>query len=698
MTDFIWRRSDVSLRRRSYWSKFPAIHTWYDPRLYKKQLTNNKDPEVDDEPYIVLPPDNTISTKDEAFKLDEGVDSEKLATPKPTNKPTQAKLPTQPPIPSTSTTTKPPPITTPKQTTPQTTLPPPTTTKPTEKTQVIAIQAATPKVPIPSASSINLNLEIGNAEENSQPEQHENVPVAPTVQSIYPSNEQEESPGQPTPQIIIASMPAGSDTSQNPQPQVIMAQPSQTEPQPQIVFVPQPTSQPQYVIAAPQPTQPPPAPVVYQQSLPAPFPVSYPQTAPAPASVPPSSMYLSQLTPPRAIIAAPSSPAVAPLSFAAPQPQVTVSASQPASITVNSPLSATRMTDVNNMMISSSLTGLPSMSPFLVSKMLSQGRPMYPFGSGGLQLPMLQTPQFPLNSGWPSITTPLAQQFQMAQPSLMSPPLLSSLPQGYDPLLYNGLTGLFANAIRSALVQPQPNALASALALAASQAQERNQPPDLLTSALTQALAQNIQQGIQPISNAKLVQALSQALSQVQPATPQGTNNPVYPPQHPPPSQQQPSPPPKDTKQPAPYAPIQIPSYQVIPNSQPENPPIRDSRSDSRNKNYSVNRVGKALATALIKAARKIANHNPRFNSQRRKRPRNRHRSSYYRHYRARSFVPLLHMHSPDLHFQTLNNEKAMRWTEDDIIEYFAMFRTFWRRISSPCPLRWCHRSWKCPF
>lgn len=62
----------MPFRGRKYWDGVSATHPFYDTRLYKKQLTNTKDLEVDDEPYIVLPPDNTINTKEEAFKLDEG--------------------------------------------------------------------------------------------------------------------------------------------------------------------------------------------------------------------------------------------------------------------------------------------------------------------------------------------------------------------------------------------------------------------------------------------------------------------------------------------------------------------------------------------------------------------------------------------------------------------------------------------------
>lgn len=688
---------------RPYWSSFSPIHPWYDTRLYKKQLTNNKNPEVDDEPYIVLPPDNTISTKDEAFKLDDEVDSENAATPKPTNKPTPTTFSTQPPITTPPKTTKLPvittPITTPITTRP-TTLPPPPTTKPTEKAQVIAIQAGTQKRTFPtSAPNINLNLEIGDTEESSQPAQHQNVPMPPTVQSISPSNQPEQSPVQPTPQIIIASMPEGTGASQNQQPQIIMAQPSQTQQPPQVVFLPQPTSQqpqyviaapqpakaqPQYVMAAPPPTLPPPAPVVYQQLVPAPVPVQvYPQPVPAPAAVPPSPVYLS----PGTAIATQSSPAGSLLGAS----QVTVSSSSPASITVNSRASNPSMGDVKDTMMSSSLMGLSSMNPFLASKILSQGGPMYPAGTGGLQVPLLQPPQFPMNSVWPYFTTPLAQQLQLAQSSLMmSSPLMS---QGYDPLLYNSLTGMLADAIRSALIQPQPNALVSALALAASQAQARNQPPDILTAALTQALAQNLQQGVQPISNTKLVQALSQALSQVTPAgAPPGTYNPVYPLQQPAPPQQ-PPPPPRYTQPTAPYTPIKIPPYQLIPNSQQEAPPIRDLRSDSVNKNYSVNKVGKALASALIKAARKIANRNPRFSTRRHNAFHYRHGNRDYGHYRARSYVPLNYPHSPDLSYQTVNRA-ITNWADDDVRKYFTMFHSFWKRMLPSCCSGWYYR---CP-
>ena len=749
LTDLVWRRSDLPLARKSYWNGYPVLHPWYDPRLYKKQLTNNNDPEVDDEPYIVLPPDNTINTKDEAFKLDEEtattLNSEKVTSPKPTtDAPPTTLTTTQPPITTPLTTpTILPPITTPIPITPPTTLPttlppppttpttlpPPPTTKPTEKTQVIAIQAATPfiKRTFPtSAANINLNLEIGDNEQTSQAEQHQSVPVAPTAQSIYNLNQQEVSTEQPTPQIIYAPMPAGSDASQNQQPQIIMAQPAQTPPPEQYVFAPQPTAQPQpqpqyevaapqpvktqpqYVMAAPQqPQQQTPAPIIIAAPTPPQRPAVYqpvPVPAPAPVPTPVSQIYLSQMSPPRTIIAAPSSPVVAPLNAPATQPQVTVSASPPASITVNSPESVSPMGDLGSMMMSPSVMGMSSVNPFLMNKLAPQVGPMYPMGMSSLQLPIFQTPQFRMNSGWPPLGQQLAQQYPSSP--MLSSPLLSSIPQGYDPLLYNGLTGLFANAIRSSMIQPQPNALASALALAAGQAQARNQPPDLLTAALTQALAQNIQQGIQPISNTKLVQALSQALSQVQPATTPGTSTPVYPPQPPqqpqqqplppPQQQQQQQPPPRETPQPAPYSPIQIPPYQVVPNNQQQAPPIRDSRSDTINKNYSVNKVGKALASALLKAARKIASRNPRLNTQRRKESRYRHHSRSSGHYRERSFVPLQHLHSPDLNYQTLNRENTL-WTDKDIQKYFTMFRSFWANISSPCSLHGCYIFRRCP-
>lgn len=315
---------------------------------------------------------------------------------------------------------------------------------------------------------------------------------------------------------------------------------------------------------------------------------------------------------------------------------------------------------------------------------------MYPMGMGGLQSPMLQN----MNSPWPQYASPLAQLSQQYPSPLMfsspfSLPGVQQFPQatgGYDPLLYNGITTLFANAIRSSMTQSQPNALASALSLAANQAQARSQPPDLLTAALIQALSQNMQQGIQPISNARLVQALSQALSQAQPGTLPKPN---------------PAPPPVSTNA-APRPSLQQPlsiqrplgqPLQVVPPVTGQDAPARDSRSNSSNNEYSVNMVGKALANALIKAARKVATLEPRVASRRRKGSRYRHHNRDYDnyHYRVRSFVPLLYTHLPDLNHQRLGRNTVAKWTGENMNKYFAMFRSFWRRISSPCRSRACY-------
>ncbi|CAH3179973.1 unnamed protein product, partial [Porites lobata] len=669
-TDFIWRRSALPFRGKKYWNGVSVTHPFYDTRLYKKQLTNTKDLEVDDEPYIVLPPDNTINTKEEAFKLDEGgATTAETTTPStipPTTTTTQTTQTTittvtTPTTPLTTPTTLPPitTITTPPTTptTPPTTPTPPPTTKPTEKVQVIAIHAGTPptKRAFPTAANINLNLEIGDNGDASQPEQHESVPVTPTAQSIYTINQQEQSAEQPTPQVIIAPMPGGMGASQNQQPQIIMAQPAQTPPQqPQVVYAPQPPAQqqPQYVIAPQQPEQPQPEYVMQ--------PVIQPVQQPAPISTSP--MYLQQAPPPRAVIAAPQTPMYGQPNVAA--PQVSISASPPASITVNSPGVQSPIGGLNNMLMPASYMGMPPANPFLMGSQM---------GMNGLQMPLFQNPQLSLSQGWPSPLGQLPQQFP-------SSPLLSSLPQGYDPLLYSGLIGMFANAIRSSMIQPQPNVLASALALAASQAQARNQPADLLTAALTQALAQNLQQGIQPISNAKLVQALSQALSQGQPAMRQNSNQPPPPP---PPNQQQPPPPLPPRPGPTPYPQIKIPPYQVVPNTdQPQWPPYRDTRSDAANNNYSVNKVGKALASALIKAARKIASRNPSVTK-------TSHRDARYRHRnreRERSFVPLQHSR---LNSKTMNPVKT-QLADKDMKTIFAMFRPFWKNIAKRCNLRGC--------
>ena len=644
LTDFIGRRSDVALVRKPTWN----LHTLYDPKLYKKQLTNNKEPEMDDEPYIVLPPDNTISTKEEAFKLDEEVDPEKTGSQKPTVKETETTMSTQTTTPSTTAQTTPL-ITTQiltsattitPTTIPPTTIPPPSTTKPTEKIQEINIQAETLKRAFPtSPTNINLNLEIADPGEGHESEQQGIEPM-PTIRSAYPLIPQEESSEQPTPKIIIAAIPPVADASPTQQPRIIVAQPGgQVQPPPQIVVLPQPTlapisatvqtaqAQAQYVIAAPLPTQPP-SPVILNQ--PAPIPI------------------------------------------AAPRSQVTVSSFPPASITINSPPPNPPMGAINNMIVPPSSTN-------------PQEGPIYSMNTGGFP--------FPLIPAFPAMASPVTQFSSMA-----SLPLLSPLPQGYDPLIYNSLTGMFANAIRNALVQPQPYALASALALGASQAQARNQPLDILTAALTQALAQNIQQGIQPISNTKLLQALSQAISQAQsPGTgaasyppqqwPQAQPQPPppLPPRQPPPPQQPPQPP--SNPQPPPiYYPIPVPANPVIPFSQP----MRDFTTDKNNEHFSMNTVGKALAKALIKAAKRIADHNQPLNTYRRIQSRRMHRDRDDEHLRERSYVPSIVPPSPDLNYK--NYSPVTKRTGDDMRALFSLFRDLWRTISSRYRITRCHR------
>lgn len=639
-TDFIGQRRDVALVRKPSWNR----HTLYDPKLYKKQLTNNKDPEMDDEPYIVLPPDNTISTKEEAFKLDEEVNPEKTGGQKPTLTATETTMPTQTTTPSTTAQTTPlvtTQILTSGTTIPPTTLPPPPlTTKPTEKIQEINIQAETLKSTFPtSPTNINLNLEIADPGEGHESEQQGIEPM-PTVRSAYPLISQEESSEQPTPKIIIAAIPSLSDASPTQQPRIIVAQPGgQVQPPQQIVVLPQPTlapisatvqtaqAQAQYVIAAPLPTQSS-SPVILNQ--PAPIPV------------------------------------------AAPRSQVTVSSFPPASITINSPPSNPPMGAINNMIVPPSSTN-------------PQAGPIYSMNTGGFP--------FPLLPAFPAMASPVTQ-FS----SLASSPLLSPLPQGYDPLIYNSLTGMFANAIRNALVQPQPYALASALALGASQAQARNQPLDILTAALTQALAQNIQQGIQPISNTKLLQALSQAISQAQSP---GTAAASYPPQQQPQAQPQPPPslpprqplPPLQSPQPAPnpqpppiYYPIPVPANPVIPLSQP----MRDSTTDKSNEHFSMNTVGKALAKALIKSAKRIADQNQSLNTYRRTQSRRRHRDRDDEHLRERSYVPSIAPPSPDLNYKNYN--RVTKRTGDDMRAFFSLFRDFWGTLSSRCRITRCHR------
>lgn len=602
---------------------------------------------MDDEPYIVLPPDNTISTKEEAFRMDEEVDPEKTASQKPTIKATETTIPTQHPTTTPSTTAQTTPLITTQiltsgTTIPPTTLPPPLTTKPTEKIQEINIQTETLKRTFPtSPTNINLNLEITNPDEGNESEQ-QGIEAMPTLRSAYPLIPQEESSEQPMPKIIIAAIPSMSDASQNQQPRVIVGQPGgQVQPPPQIVVLVQPTPAPitatvqnvqtqaQYVIAAPQPTQPPPPLIVNQ-----------PVRIPLSQNLPPSS-------------------------------QVTVSSFPPASITINSPPSNPPMGAINNMMVP-----LSSTNP--------QAGPIYQMNVGGFPFPMIPT--------FPAMTSPLTQSS-----SLAPAPLLSPLPQGYDPLIYNSLTGMFANAIRNALVQPQPYALASALALGASQAQARNQPLDILTAALTQALAQNIQQGIQPISNTKLLQALSQAISQAQSP---GTGAVRYPPQQQPQAQpqslpplspqqplppQQPPQPPPSPQQPPTYYPVPLPANLVIPYSQP----MRDSRTDKNNESFSLNTVGKALARALIKAAKRIADHNQPLTTYRRTQSRRRHRDRDD-DLRERSYVPSIVPHSPDLNYK--NYTRVTKRTGDDMRAFFSLFRDLWRTILSRCRITWCHR------
>ena len=674
----------------------------------------------------MLPPDNTISTKEEAFKLDEEVDSAKAENPTPTTKATETTLPTQIPITTTSTMTQTtPPVTTRMVTSTTTirptttdqdrpstrmvtsttsirptTLPPPLTTIAAEKTQEIAIQTETLNRTVPtSPTNINLNLEITSPEVSSEAEEQEGAEAKPTIRSVSPLIPQEESPEQPMPKIIIAAMPPVSDTSQNQQPPMIAAQPSQLQPQPQIIVIPQPTSrppvvapqkaqpQPQYVIVAPQPTSPPP-PLVLHQPISVPVSVNYPSPPSSLSEGSPSSIYVSQSSPPQAVIAAPSTVNAAPMSAASPS-KVIVSSFPPASITVNSPPSNLPWGE-SYPMLSPSLFGLNPMG-LLSRQIIPQSEPLNPMNTGGLSIPMIPA--------WPGITLPLGQQFQMPQSSALAPsPLLPSLPQGYDPLVYSSLTGMFANAIRNALVQPEPYSLAAALALGANQAQAKNQPLDILTAALTQALAQNIQQGLQPISNTKLIQALSQAISQVQSPGTGMTSNPPYPPQNQPPPQRQPAPPPPpppqipqppppNAQQPAVYVPTSVSAYPAIPYSQPS----RDARSDKTSDRFSFDKVGRALAKALVKAARKIASRNAQLTTYRLKESRGRHRDRDNKHFRERSFVPSLHLHSPDLNYKTYNT--ATKSTgDDDMKEYFSFFRAFWRRILPPCRVLWCRR------
>lgn len=355
--------------------------------------------------------------------------------------------------------------------------------------------------------------------------------------------------------------------------------------------------------------------------------------------------------------------------------------------------------------------GLSSLSPISSllygNRLMPQGGPLYPLGMSTFQSPLMQSIGSPL----PSYASSLGQQLQYPSSLLLPSPLalpgiqqfpnvISSIGQtGYDPLLYSGITGMFANAIRSSMTQSQPNALASALALAATQAQARNQPPDLLTAALVQALAQNMQQGIQPISNDKLVQALSQALSQAQPNTrpvPNPAPAPAPAPAVPPSS----SPPPPNSRQP-PVPPV--PPYQVVPTVTRQDAPPRPSRSRSSKNEYSVNTVGKALASALLKAARKVARQNQRIAVRRHKGSRHRHhradRDGQYDdsdHNTVRSFVPLLYAHSPDYRYQKLHRV-INQWEGEDIKKYLVMFRTFWKRVAHPCYSRSRFICQRCP-
>lgn len=743
LKDFTWKRTYLPSARKPYWGHFLGLHPWYDPNLYKKQISNNE-PVVDDEPFIVLPPDNTINTKDEAFKLDEEAETAAPTAKKiPTTTPTTPTTPRTPTTPTTTPTTLTtplttpttlPPITTPLPTTPPTTPPTPQPAPPTPRPipppparpQIIDIQSENPLLkrgtpPVPA--NINLNLEIGDNGETAEAEQHENVPMSPTPRVIYAQTlpAPAESTPQPSPQIIIAQMPAASEASPaGQQPQIVMAQPAQAQSQPQYALAPAPSPppQPQYIIAPPPPVPAPPPQYIIAsppepQPAPAPAPVIVPAPPPAPimyqqpmVQSPPApvytpAVYLAEASPPRTVIATPSSQ-----NFAAPPGQVTIAASPPAAITVSSSAPAAPMGGLNNMLMSNPVMGLPSLNPvsplLLNNRLMTQGGSLYPGGMGSLQSPLMQSLGLPL----PSYASPLNQQLQypssLMYPSPLSlpgiqqfPNVLSSIGQtGYDPLLYNGLTGMFANAIRSSMTQSQPNALASALALAATQAQARNQPPDLLTAALVQALAQNMQQGIQPISNDRLVQALSQALSQAQPSMRQIPNPAPAP--APPASSLPPPPNPPQRSGPP------VPLYQVVPTVTRQDAPPRASRSNASRNEYSVNTVGKALANALIKAARKVASQNTRPGKRQHKGSRHRHhkadsdgRYDDDEHYNVRSFVPLLYAHSPDYRYEKLHR-MINQWKGKDMIKYYAMFRTFWRRVVHPCYSRACFICQRC--
>ena len=344
---------------------------------------------------------------------------------------------------------------------------------------------------------------------------------------------------------------------------------------------------PQIIIAQPPATPPPPQPVVINAA-----PTSPPSAqqmiihnAPSPERVVIHEVHSAKpvivneatqsQTDPLVIQSSPSPPSVVLTPDVSPsQHSVVVAAPPSPSVVIASPMSSPES--------ALTLMGMQSpMSAVVMGQMPTLG---YPLG--------MQSPFAFLPSPW--LRPPLAGGLGLGGSlSPLGGGLGGSL---YDPQLLTSLTSLFSNALQS---QSQPGALTNALVRAAIQAQTRNQPPDLLTTALTQALAQRMAlPNNDQADTTRLIQALTTALQQIQsqapPGQPQTQPQALAQPQAP-----APAPLPAVSPIPAPAQPEA--TYQVLP-VQPVSPqPALDSNSPS------MSSVGKALASALVRAARKLA-------------------------------------------------------------------------------------------
>ena len=592
-------------------NRIPRLHVHYGTGLYKKGLSNDTD--NDDQPYIVLPPDDSPPTSEGSHKpggtrsIANGTSSTKRPPTGPAA-PTTTQMPVTDVItavpstgikPGTTTrrsTAKPPsptrrPVTDvitavpttgikPGRTTKRSTAKPPSPTrrpptsakKATRPTIINIIQPSTPtpirQIPTPNVTNIQLNLEIGD---DGPLEQHQIIPATPAV-----------------PQFVIITQP----------------------PIQQPVIAPSPPP-PQIIIAQPPPTAAAPQPIIIQ-APPTPAPAPQPLVVAPPAPAPPA-VTLAQAEAPSqhsVVVAAP------PASQPAP-PQATVA------------------------LMSSASLGLPPMQPPMSALLVGQlpfQMPMtamgYPANPFGVQL----TPQAPFMFPPSPFMSPLSPFTSPFSPMGLG----SSI---YDPQLLMSLTRLFSGALETTLTQSQPSVLTSALIQAAIQAQSRNQPPDVLTTALTQALAQRMAPNNGQTDTNKLIQALTTALTQVQsprplspvaapaafPALPPAPAS--LPPASLPPASA-PSLTPAPAPAPAPYLapiPVQDPNtFEALPAQMDPAPSPRDPPGVE---GPSLGNVGKALANALVHAARNLARKTGIHN---RGRDRDRNREGY----RSRSYYP----------------------------------------------------------